>query len=220
MKKFAVIFLCVVLLTTAGAGATLAFFTDSESSAVSSITAGSVDVRLDVRWNRDVSADQSGTSAASDNNLDPGEPIPVSPYVTNTGTSPVYVRIRVLVPNNLAGSFEVILPTDNPGYVSQLETPAYRTKDSDHVEFLFLYNEPLAAGQTTARSVSEGFYFKPDSGTDSGNTVTPQTILDSSGISFHVDAIQASTFDSASAAFAAFDGTSSAGSGTTTSPAP
>jgi|GEM_PF-2415360 len=227
MNKIAILFMCLIMLLTAAVGTTLAFFTDTENSAVSTISTGSVDMKMTVELNESVNVPEgtAGTSAQDTTTLVLGQPIPTAPFVTNTGASDIYVRVRVLVHEDAAPYFTVKMPassetqtasetgeTDSLGFVYVQENSAqkYRRSALDSngncVEYLFVYTSPLKPNHTTEHSVSECFYFElPDTVPASAAGSEPDL-----NVSFHADAIQASTFNNALEAFEKFDGVPSA----------
>ena len=86
-KKIVSLCLAAVLVVMAIAGATVAYFTDTDAKD-NTFTVGNVDITLtEPNW------ESSGSVDAPD--VYPGEPLAKDPTVTNSGKNPCFVRISV-----------------------------------------------------------------------------------------------------------------------------
>ena len=87
-KKITAIFLCVALVAIAVVGASLAYFTDTDS-AENTFTVGNVKIAI-----REVFDEDNA-------NLIPGKDINKDVFVKNTGALPAYVRVHIAIPSAL-----------------------------------------------------------------------------------------------------------------------
>ena len=199
MKKIAVIILTVVTLLTAVVGTTYAFFTDSESSAVSTFSSGSLKVEL--------LAEAEMKDDQTQKKMMPGAKIPYIINAKNTGTTDAYVRVRVWVPDSLFNQqksngesfdeIEISIPVDNDVWELSAGIPVTENgTNKKFVEYIFTYKNVLVKGGTTSKSIDSYI-----------NILDAATLSDSSDADFrfHVEAIQATGFTNAADAFAAFN---------------
>lgn len=164
-------------------------------------------------------------------NMVPGKFIAKSPYVVNTGSVDAYIRIRVMVPSNAnedylyenkggviktqfctmaikSGEFACGTVGDSPK-----KTPKGYTDDNgvQYDVYTFVRNEPLAPGAMTEWNVWNfvGISEKATSANIQTAIDNGAIILDNGTMTANVlvqaDAIQADGFDTAAAAFKAFD---------------
>ena len=85
-KKIVSLCLAAVLVVMAIAGATVAYFTDTDAKD-NTFTVGNVDITLtEPSWN---------TNGQESDDVYPGEPLKKDPTVTNSGKNPCFVRISV-----------------------------------------------------------------------------------------------------------------------------
>lgn len=84
-KKITAIFLCVALVAIAIVGASLAYFTDTDS-VDNTFTIGNVKIKIDEVFDEDNAV------------LVPGKDINKDVYVENTGAQDAYVRVHIAIP--------------------------------------------------------------------------------------------------------------------------
>ena len=171
---------------------------------------------------------QTDYLAVKGENMVPGRGVAKCPYVVNTGANDAYVRIRVMAPHDYEGSYRGFI---NAMFCSTatasgefqhgangvdwpvIEENGYTDADGLKYDVLtFTRTEPLKPGEMTEwnvinyvgigknvtsadiqTAVEKGFIKVSEDGTMSVNVLV------------QADAIQAEGFDSATAAFAAFD---------------
>ena len=166
-------------------------------------------------------------------NMVPGKNIAKSPYVVNTGANDAYIRIRVMVPS--AANNDFVAVKDGGVITNQWCSTAIKngefidgkgggwnnapaidkasvTKDGVTYDvYTFTRNKPLAAGamtewnvwnfigiDKTATSADIQKAITAGAITETGDTMTLNVLVEA-------DAIQSEGFDSAAAAWAAFD---------------
>ena len=133
-KKIVSLCLAAVLVVMAIAGATMAYFTDTDAKD-NIFTVGNVDITLtEPNW------DKSGEVDAPD--VYPGEPLDKDPTVTNDGSNPCFVRISVANLNQFGDKGDITYRTDHvAGKLGEnwvLHTDGY-----------FYYTKVLAVNATT-----------------------------------------------------------------------
>ena len=241
-KKLTAIFLCVALAAIAIVGASLAYFTDTDS-ATNTFTVGNVKIQLlesslhrenagiangetsaSELWS-DVAKEGSGntskykagdtfyTDAQIEANaaeykcenvqLIPGRSYHKMPYVKNVGSNDAYIRIRVMIPADLASAMsqkEFTMAIDQTGTMER-EGVKYNV-------YTFTRIDPLAPNEMTYWNVWGTIHMD--------TTVTSaqsEALFGENGpypngvfpVLVEADAIQAEGFADASAAWTAFD---------------
>ena len=89
-KKILAACLVICLLATAIIGTTLAYFTDTDEK-INTFTVGNVDITLtEPNWVEENAV-----------NMYPGQVLPKDPVVTNVGSNPCLVRIKITWPENV-----------------------------------------------------------------------------------------------------------------------
>lgn len=132
-KKIVSLCLAAVLVVMAVAGATVAYFTDTDSKD-NTFTVGNVDITLtEPSWN---------TNGQESDDVYPGEPLKKDPTVENVGKNPCFVRIKV---ENLDQFDQKGMITYRTDYVTDA-LGANWVKNSDGY---FYYTKVLAVGETT-----------------------------------------------------------------------
>ena len=211
-KKITAIFLCVALVAIAIVGASLAYFTDSET-ATNTFTMGDVKIKLDETNVNEPTGDRVTSNTY---NVYPGAVVTKDPIVHNVGKNAAYIRATVNVSNwmNLvAAYYPDFKPTfPNEGYEAALNLLVGKLGDGWSIV-------GVAAGDTfTIGQFDAKFILKYDGTLAAGADTTAmfQTVTIPAGIdnvnndSFSevkvvAQAIQADGFDTWEAAFAAFD---------------
>ena len=88
-KKIAILALSLCMIAAIAITGTLAYFTDSDAQ-TNTFTVGNVDIDLtEPNWEKEGGGEDQGEDAY------PGEPLPKDPTVTNIGSNPCFVRIKV-----------------------------------------------------------------------------------------------------------------------------
>lgn len=132
-KKIVSLCLAAVLVVMAVAGATVAYFTDTDSKD-NTFTVGNVDITLtEPSWN---------TNGEESDDVYPGEPLKKDPTVENVGKNPCFVRIKV---ENLDQFDQKGMITYRTDYV----TGKLGTDWVLHTDGYFYYTKVLAVGETT-----------------------------------------------------------------------
>lgn len=171
--------------------------------------------------------------AARGKNMVPGVAAAKCPYVINKGVNDAYIRIRILVPSAANNDFVDVKDGgvitnqwcstsmisgefidgkgggwNNAPYINKGVAVGDKTYD----EYVFVRNEPLAAGAMTEWNVWNFIGIdKNATSADIEKAIDAGALIetDNGGLTFDVlvyaDAIQATGFDSAAAAFAEFD---------------
>ena len=231
-KKIIALAVAVALLAIAVIGGTYAYFTDAED-ATNVFTVGNVDITLyestlhrQGNWGPNAdgiektddeiiadAADYQDYLAAQE--LMPGVEVMKAPYVKNTGKSDAYVRIRVMIPSALDldclnSSVYCSSALDSEfTFVGDWATPATATVDSVQYDvYTFVRNEALAAGEMTYWNVWNSIKMDTDTTSADLEAYIAAGAIDANGqfnVLVQADAIQAATFETAEAAFAAFD---------------
>lgn len=200
-KKITAIFLCVALVAIAIVGASLAYFTDSKS-ATNTFTMGNVAITLD-----ETSVNGQGRTDKNTYNTYPGAVVTKDPTVHNTGKNAAWIRAKVEVkdwatnctkyPTNADGKKEMektladLLTTGLGAGWSVVDVKPV----GNDVTFVLMYADKLAAGaDTTAMFEKVNVPTGLQNGQEFGT------------IKVTAEAIQTDSFDTWTAAFAAFDG--------------
>ena len=132
-KKIVSLCLAAVLVVMAVAGATVAYFTDTDSKD-NTFTVGNVNITLtEPSWN---------TNGQESDDVYPGEPLAKDPTVTNDGANPCFVRIKVENLNQFGNKGDITYRTD-------YQTGALGTDWELHTDGYFYYTKVLAVGETT-----------------------------------------------------------------------
>lgn len=135
-KKLVSLFLVVALVAIAAVG-TLAYFTDTKT-ATNTFTVGDVEITLtEPNWDTD------GSKDAPD--VYPGEALKKDPTVSNTGTNPCFVRIKITGLDSLS-------PAGLITYETNYVTGALGEGWVLHTDGCFYYTEPLCAAGTESES--------------------------------------------------------------------
>ncbi len=233
MKKILALCLVFVLALTA-IGGTLAYFTDTDE-ATNTFTVGSVGIDLlesqyytnvDTKTDDEIRASAEGYAeylAVAGNNVVPGREFNKAIYIDNTGNNAAYVRTRVIVTRNQFNAFhfnENTTALESGALVKGIvahyadgTTVDYSSSVSGaatdftaimadanwtSLEYIYTYSEALAAGDVT--DISPVWKFQMKTTLDNADVVGLDTAIE-----VYADAIQAEGFDTAAAAFAAFD---------------
>lgn len=131
-KKIVSLCLAAVLVVMAVAGATVAYFTDTDSKD-NTFTVGNVDITLtEPSWN---------TNGQESDDVYPGEPLYKDPTVTNDGANPCFVRIKVENLDQFGQKGDITYRTD---YVTGKLGTDWVLHDG-----YFYYTKVLAVGETT-----------------------------------------------------------------------
>lgn len=133
-KKIVSLCLAAVLVVMAVAGATVAYFTDTDAKD-NTFTVGNVDITLtEPNW------EGSGKEDAPE--VYPGEPLAKDPTVTNVGNNPCFVRISVANLKQFGDKGDITYRTD---YVAG----KLGEKWVLHTDGYFYYTEVLAVNGVT-----------------------------------------------------------------------
>ena len=213
-KKLLILTLSIALLAVAAVGATLAYFTDTEE-VTNTFTVGNVKIELlesQLLRAEDVTdaaivADAEGYAsylAEAGKNILPGISVKKAPYIRNTGSNNAYVRLRVLIPVEMADivtcAYTSAAVAD--GSVTEPAKLANVTIEGvEYAQYAIVYNEKLAPEAMT--------YWPAFYQVKLNENVTSEDVAGLSDATFDIilqaDAIQADTFATAAEAFAAFD---------------
>lgn len=186
-KKLATMALLICFAATAVAGASLAYFTDTDD-ATNVFTVGSVDIDLR-EWKDNV----DGAEFEDETNMMPGETYTKLVDVKNIGNSPAYVRVTVVVPEGLIPTWN-----ENTEWVADASNPgtAGATTQGPAGTYVFTLPSALAANATTS-VILKSVQLDP--------AVTELTAASSYKVEVNAEAIQAASFADAAAAYAALD---------------
>lgn len=231
-KKIFAIVLCVAMLAVAVVGGTMAYFTDADEK-TNTFTVGSVEIELiESQYHREVDKAE-GTSQLSDDaikadaetyqdeylavhgrNIVPGVWVRKAPYIVNTGNSPAYVRVRLLVPTELFTSrpkLDIMVTTTAvlDGSITNPVAAGSKTIDNiEYNEYIFTYLNPLAPSEMTYWPAFWQFRMSTDCDNEHIDAFIESGVLTEDGefnVLVQADAIQSEGFADAAAAFAAFD---------------
>lgn len=216
-KKILVITLLVMLAAIAAAGATLAYFTDTDA-VTNTFTVGNVKIELlESKLHRtEDAADDAAILADAENyaqylaqagkNIVPGVYVRKVPYIRNTGSNAAYIRLRMLVPANLWPLLSCVYTDEayTDGSIAEpVEMDRVTIDGVEYVQYAFVYQQALAAKEMTYWPAFWQFKLNE---TVTAEDIAAQNLQDAT---FHIvlqaDAIQADTFATAAEAFAAFD---------------
>ena len=195
-KKRVVTGALIVALVALIGGASLAYFTDSQSKD-NVFTVGDVSVALD----------EGAWDPTAEHVAEPGKTFEKAPNVTNDGTNAAYVRMNVTITDAAAFTAAAAahsitdLTTIFGGFQDANWTRAAITPDTanDTLTYSYYFNGTLAAGSSTGAlftTVTVPASFTNDEMAALGSDFT---------ITVQADAIQATGFTSEAQAFAAFD---------------
>ena len=193
--KILVLSLVATILTITMSTTTMSYFIDSDQSEAM-FTVGSVRIQ-NVFSESEVGEDMETNSKCTK-----------SYAVRNTGSSLAYVRVRVLVPENLlsVGSPTLAIATANDEYVESLGSVFCNGVDGDLCrEYVSTWDEPLAADtETSSRNITFTYLLVEEASTEGdggeGGSINPANL----GIKIYTEAIQAQGFANASEAFSNF----------------
>lgn len=201
-KKVLTIALSVALIAAAVTGATLAFFTDAKT-AENTFTVGNVAIILDeapveriadefgiAEWVTDDGSER--ITANTYEKVYPGAVLPKDPIVWNTGASPAYVRVKVVILNAAQWGLDDVSAILNGLNMTDWTLDGTQSSEGA-VTLTYSYNTVLAAGSDT------GALFTAVSIPDEAEA------LENFKINLMAEAIQAEGFADADAAWAAFD---------------
>ena len=212
-KKILILTLCIALLAAAAVGGTLAYFTDTDE-VTNTFTVGNVKIELlESKLLRTanitdeaIAADAEGYAtylAQAGKNILPGISVKKAPYIRNTGSNNAYV-LRMLIPVELVDIVTCVYTNEAIADDSVTEPVKLANVTVDGVEyaqFAFVYNDKLAPEAMT--------YWPVFSQVKLNEHVTSEDVAGLTDATFNIilqaDAIQADTFETAAAAFAAFD---------------
>lgn len=157
-KKIVSLCLAAVLVVMAIAGATVAYFTDTDAKD-NTFTVGNVDITLtEPNW------ESSGSVDAPD--VYPGEPLAKDPTVTNSGKNPCFVRISVANLDQF----------DNKGditYRTNYQTGALGADWVLHTDGYFYYTKVLNINESTTALFDQ---IVMPTGLTGGETTKPITV--------------------------------------------
>jgi predicted ribosomally synthesized peptide with SipW-like signal peptide len=213
-KKILILTLCIALLAVAAVGGTLAYFTDTEE-VTNTFTVGNVKIELlesqllraEGITDEAIAADAEGYAAylaQAGKNILPGISVKKAPYIRNTGSNNAYVRLRMLIPVELVDIVTCVYTSEAVADGSVTEPVKLDNVTIDGVEyaqFAVVYNEKLAPEAMTYWPVFSQVKLNEDVTSEDVAGLTDATF----NIILQADAIQADTFETAAAAFAAFD---------------
>lgn len=216
-KKLLAFVLCIALLAVAAVGFTLAYFTDTDE-VTNTFTIGNVSIELlesklhrtnDNATDEAIVSDAEGYAdylAEAGKNLMPGVNVNKAPYIRNTGSNRAYVRLRMLVPADLWPYLGCTYTDEayTDGSIAQtVELEKVTIDGVEYVQYAFVYNEALEAGEMTYWPAFWQFKLLE---TVTSEDVAALALTDATfNIILQADAIQADTFATAADAFAAFD---------------
>lgn len=152
----------------------------------------------DAQIEKDAATYKNGYFAENSKNMVPGSCVRKNPYVKNTGNTPAYVRIRVLLPEQPKFSYTITSTAEIQGEV----TTAITSETRNGIKYDVLtttYLDPLQPGELTFWNPIGSVYINED--------VTDMNMGDAAdyGVIVEADAIQSQGFKDAAEAFAAFD---------------
>lgn len=177
----------------------------------------------DAQIEADAAAYENGYFKKHSENMTPGSNVRKNPYVKNTGKNDAYIRVRVLIPVSL---FEMIdngpsywtTTAMNEGQVTSNAVDTYLAKGAaavpkvmhgttEYYEYDFTYVKAVKPGELTFWNVWGNIAIDPNATADDLKKIDPKGF----DVIFEADAIQAEGFADATAAFAAFDASKTAG---------
>lgn len=218
-RKILVLAMALSMAAILAMGATLAFFT-SEDEVKNTMTMGNVDISLDEapvvkdgdEWTADTEAERVKSNTYE--NVYPGAVLPKDPTVHNDGSYEAYVRVKVTVDfNKLAAMqadkiiFNGTTEDSDLTEIIDIDTANWTyagraidmSGDNRNVTYTYTLNAPLAAG-ADAR-----LFTKVTIPTFVTNEDVTAYGLQTINVDVKAEAIQTFGFDSADAAWAAYD---------------
>ena len=204
-KKITAIFLCVALVAIAIVGASLAYFTDT-NTATNTFTMGDVKIVLD---ETDVTKPTGPRVTSNEYNTYPGAVVTKDPIVHNTGSNAAYIRATVKVEGWVTTCKDCYKFDGTGGYANTLVDylvvedqlgagwsveKAMVDANGNDVTFVLRYDGVLAAGTNTIAMFQQ---VQIPAGLENGQTLGTITVK--------ADAIQTDGFNTWDAAFDAFD---------------
>ena len=145
-----------------------------------------------------------------DADIAPGTGYHKMPYVKNTGKNPAYIRIRVMIPAELDSLLDDSMYTSS-ALEREFTSNFKKTKTVDNIVYKvyeFTRLNPLAPGEMTFWNVWGTITMDTNVTNDNIADAKEDGLIDNEGkfkVLVEADAIQAAGFNSAEAAFAAFD---------------
>lgn len=215
MKKVMALLLVAIMVALMVTGFTLAYFTDTKT-VTNTFTVGDVTIELlESKLHRDNDAatdDQIIADAAEyeaylaeqGKNMVPGRWVKKAPYVYNTGDTNAYVRIKATFPVALMDAADVMLYSTaiNEGAIKM--DSGVKSADGKFITYTFTYLEPVEPGKVTYYAPFWQFKLGDNKDQDDASVIALQTDAALNSIVCVAEAIQADSFASADAAFAAF----------------
>lgn len=190
-KKITTLALLAALLTIVIGGATLAYFTDTED-AVNTFTVGNVDIDL------------TEDSWIPPENAVPGVAYDKDPNVTNTGSNPAYIRVKVTVSDAVAfkNALDKHELTDHLALFADFDDTKWVNEKyvyADTLVYSVHYFEVLEPGEETGAIFTS---FKIPAEFDNEDMAS---LGEDFTITITAEAIQSEGFADSADAFAAFD---------------
>lgn len=204
-KKITALALVVAILAIAIIGGTLAYFTDTKT-ATNTFTVGNVKIKLD---EKDPTTGERTETGAAYTSVTPGVAYAKDPTVTNIGNNDAWIRVNVTLSN--AAAFKAAAAAHG---VTDLAT----VFDGHDETKWTLAGIKDTSDDTTKNTLTYSYYYKTvlAQGASTGPLFTTVTVpasfttaemaaIGNFTITVTADAIQKESFDTAAAAFAAFD---------------
>lgn len=204
-KKITALALVVAILAIAIIGGTLAYFTDTKT-ATNTFTVGNVKIKLD---EQNPGTNERTETGAAYTSVTPGVAYAKDPTVTNTGNNDAWIRVNVTLSN--AAAFKAAAAKHG---VTDLAT-VFGGHDETKWTLAGIKD---TSDDTTKNTLTYSYYYKTvlAQGASTGPLFTTVTVpksfttadMEAIGnftITVTADAIQKESFDTAAAAFAAFD---------------
>ena len=166
----------------------------------------------DAQIEADAATYKSDYLAKAGQNLVPGANVMKAPYVKNVGSVDAYVRVRVLVPaeldNGILGKSMYTSSAIDSG-AATLSVTNDLTKDGvTYNQYAFTFVDPVKAGKMTFWNVWGDIKLSENTTHEQIQSLIDRGFLTNDSkfnVLIEADGIQATGFDSATAAFAAFD---------------
>ena len=214
-KKIIALAVSIALLATAAVGATLAYFTDT-AEVKNTFTVGNVKIALlesklhrvnDNATDKAIIEDAETYAtylAEAGRNIIPGISVNKVPYIHNTGSNNAYVRLRMLLPVNMQELITCVYTDEafaDEAIAEGVKLENVTIDGVEYVQYSYVYNQKLAPQEMT--------YWPVFWQVKLNESVTSEDVAGLTDATFNIilqaDAIQADTFATAAAAFAAFD---------------
>lgn len=151
-KKLTAIFLCVALVAIAVVGASLAYFTDTDSK-TNTFTTGKVDITLNDEFEQN---SKLLPAVVDEDGIIHNEVDKVVSVTNNNGSEEAYVRVHTAVPTSIRSliglwTIDGAEGWTNANYDTRVEAPAYTVTidDVEYCVFVNTYTKKLGAGETT-----------------------------------------------------------------------